>query len=66
MKVLIFGEILWDLIEGKKHLGGAPLNFAAHTFQCGEESGIISSLGQDALARKIHLEAYNLGVKCYL
>jgi fructokinase len=52
MKVLIFGEILWDIIEEKKHLGGAPLNFAAHTFQCGEESGIISSLGQDDLGNE--------------
>jgi fructokinase len=52
MKVLIFGEILWDIIEGKKHLGGAPLNFAAHAFQCGEKSGIISSLGQDDLGNE--------------
>lgn len=56
MKVLIFGEILWDIIEGKKHLGGAPLNFAAHTFQCGQESGIISSLGRDDLGNEaLHL-----------
>lgn len=49
MKVLVFGEILWDIIEGKKHLGGAPLNFAAHSAQCGAQAGIVSSLGQDEL-----------------
>lgn len=47
MKVLAFGEILWDIIEGKEHLGGAPFNFAAHTTQCGHKSFIISRLGND-------------------
>lgn len=49
MNVLVFGEILWDIIEGKKHLGGASLNFAAHCAQCGQYAGMISSLGQDEL-----------------
>jgi fructokinase len=31
MKVLAFGEILWDIIEKEEHLGGAPFNFIAHT-----------------------------------
>lgn len=63
MKVLIFGEILWDIIEGKKYLGGAPLNFAAHTFQCGQGSGIISSLGQDDLGNEALRLVNDLNVK---
>lgn len=47
MKVLVFGEVLWDIIDGKEHLGGAPLNFAAHVKQCGHESTIISAVGDD-------------------
>lgn len=47
MKVLAFGEILWDVIEGEEHLGGAPFNFAAHSAQCGNESYIVSRLGTD-------------------
>ncbi len=47
MKVLAFGEILWDVINDDKHIGGAPLNFAAHYAQCGGTSAIISSLGTD-------------------
>jgi fructokinase len=47
MKVLSFGEILWDVIEGKEHIGGAPFNFAAHAAQCGNQSYIISRLGTD-------------------
>ncbi|WP_258105685.1 carbohydrate kinase [Marinoscillum sp. MHG1-6] len=49
MKVLVFGEILWDIIEGVPHLGGAPLNFAAHVAQCGYDSAIVSCLGKDNL-----------------
>ena len=28
--VVAFGEVLWDIIDGMPHIGGAPLNFAAH------------------------------------
>ncbi|MEQ9216853.1 MAG: carbohydrate kinase [Cyclobacteriaceae bacterium] len=49
MKALVFGEILWDIIEGEHHLGGAPLNFAAHVKQCGQSSCIVSCLGKDKL-----------------
>ena len=52
MKVLSFGEILWDIIEGKPHLGGAPLNFAAHIAKCGAESSIMSRVGKDTLGQQ--------------
>ncbi len=51
-KVLAFGEVLWDFIEGDKHFGGAPVNFAAHMVQCGREAGIISALGNDKLGEQ--------------
>lgn len=47
MRILSFGEVLWDIIDGKSHLGGAPLNFAAHSVQCGGEAAILSRLGDD-------------------
>lgn len=47
MRILAFGEILWDVIEGAEHLGGAPFNFAAHSVQCGNQSSIISRIGRD-------------------
>lgn len=52
MKVLAFGEILWDIINGVAHLGGAPFNFVAHSAQCGNESYMISRLGKDALGQR--------------
>lgn len=59
MKVLAFGEILWDVINGTEHLGGAPFNFAAHAAQCGNESSIVSRLGSDFLG----MRAFNLSKK---
>lgn len=52
MKVLSFGEILWDIIEGKHYLGGAPFNFAAHFAQCGAQVHMISRLGKDDLGKQ--------------
>ena len=62
MKVLSFGEILWDIIEGKAHLGGAPLNFAAHSAQCGAESYMISRLGEDEYGQKAYKKLEELNV----
>ncbi len=49
MKVLAFGEILFDIIEGDKFLGGAPLNFAAHLSKLGADAYIVSAVGADNL-----------------
>ncbi len=62
MKVLAFGEILWDIIEGKSHLGGAPFNFAAHIVKCGGQAAILSSVGKDDLGKAAVQQAAKLGV----
>ncbi len=62
MKALVFGEILWDIIAGEEHLGGAPLNFAAHVKQCGQDSAIISCLGNDKLGNEAYRLVKDLGV----
>lgn len=49
MKVLAFGEILWDVYPDNKYIGGAPLNFAAHFVRCGGESWLLSAVGNDTL-----------------
>ena len=48
MKILAFGEILWDIYSNKKIIGGAPFNFAAHLAQHGEAVYMLSSLGDDS------------------
>ena len=50
MKILSFGEIIFDVYPDKTCLGGAPLNFAGHIVNCNEEAYLLSSLGNDALA----------------
>ena len=49
MNVLAFGEILWDVYPDRKCLGGAPLNFAAHLARHGEQSFMLSAVGDDNL-----------------
>ena len=62
MKVLAFGEILWDIIEGSSHIGGAPLNFAAHSVKSGAKGSIISCLGSDDLGLEAKRIVAGLGV----
>lgn len=60
--VIAFGEILWDIIDGVPHIGGAPFNFAAHVAKCGLTSSIISSVGKDELGDKAKAAVARLGV----
>ena len=62
MKALLFGEILWDIIENKPYIGGAPFNLAAHLTKMGLKSTLISSVGKDSLGRKALKEAEKRGI----
>ena len=48
MRVLSIGEIIWDLFPDAEHLGGAPLNFAAHCRRLGHDAYLLSAVGDDA------------------
>jgi fructokinase len=52
MKILCFGEVLFDHIDGVHYLGGAPNNFAGHTAMLGAETHLISAVGDDELGRR--------------
>ncbi len=62
LSVLSFGEILWDIIQDQKYIGGAPLNFAAHVVKCGGTSAVISAVGNDDLGRKAIQTLVSLGI----
>ena len=49
MKLTVFGEILWDITEEEKNIGGAPFNFAAHAAKLGAQACLISAVGRDEL-----------------
>ncbi len=68
MKILAFGEILWDVflspeeITIDKKIGGAPFNFAAHCAKLGAESYIVSGVGDDVNGIDAIQQAKSLGI----
>lgn len=62
MKILSFGEILWDIYSDSKHIGGAPFNFSAHFQKCGGKAYLNSAVGDDELGTKTLSEVSSLGI----
>ena len=52
MKIIAFGEILWDIFGGEKKIGGAPLNFISHCARLGADAQIVSAVGKDTLGKE--------------
>ncbi|MEE0928007.1 MAG: carbohydrate kinase [Acutalibacteraceae bacterium] len=63
MKALSFGEVLWDIYPERKTIGGAPFNFAAHLAGLGDDSYLISSVGDDELGKETLNEVASFGIK---
>ncbi|PNQ74018.1 carbohydrate kinase [Hanstruepera neustonica] len=53
LKVVCFGEVLWDVFSTYKKVGGAPLNVAIRLKSFGNEVSIISCIGKDALGMEL-------------
>lgn len=49
---VILGEVLWDLFEHSRRLGGAPLNFGVHARRMRHPVTLISAVGADELGRQ--------------
>jgi fructokinase len=49
MRILSFGEILFDVFGKDSKIGGAPFNFSAHTARAGAQSYLMTAVGTDAL-----------------
>jgi len=47
--IIGLGELLWDVFEHEKRLGGAPANVAFHTNQIGNHAKVLSKIGNDEL-----------------
>ena len=63
MKIISFGEVLFDLIEGKTFIGGAPLNFAGMLSTLGAGVTLISRVGDDPLGRESLSALQILGIR---
>ena len=62
MKALTFGEALFDIIKGTAHLGGAPLNLAAHLAKLGAKPAVLTAVGRDELGKILISRAEEMGV----
>ena len=47
--IAVLGEVLWDVFDRSRRLGGAPLNFAAHASRLGHDALLISDLDVERL-----------------
>jgi fructokinase len=54
------GEVLWDMLPGGKHLGGAPANFAYFSNLFGDRGIVASRIGNDELGRETIAELKKL------
>lgn len=65
MKILSFGEIIWDVYDSGAVIGGAPLNFAANCAYFGEDAYMLSAVGNDELGDRSFesLEKFGVGTE---
>ena len=52
MRILSFGEIIFDIYPDRECIGGAPLNFAAHACREGADAFLLSAVGNDILGNR--------------
>jgi fructokinase len=62
MRVVVLGEILWDVFPDSTRLGGAPLNFAVHASRLGFETLLISAIGDDDLGKSARQAVTEMGL----
>ena len=62
IRALTFGEVLFDIIKGSAHLGGAPLNLAAHLAKLGAKPAVLTAVGKDKLGEILIARAEEMGV----
>lgn len=62
MKILSFGDIIWDVYPDKACIGGALLNFSAHVAKSGADSLLMSSVGDDKLGSVALEKLHSFGV----
>jgi fructokinase len=61
-RAMTFGAVLWDVINGKEHIGGAPFNLAAQLHQLGFDSILITGIGNDERGVRIRKLFSSLGM----
>jgi fructokinase len=62
MKIISLGEVLWDILPSREHLGGAPFNFAWHAHNLGHEVCFVSAVGNDQRGSQTLEQMEDLGL----
>ncbi|WP_348800285.1 carbohydrate kinase family protein [Flavobacterium adhaerens] len=62
LKAVSYGEVLWDVFENEKKIGGAPLNVALRMKSLGGDVAMISCVGNDADGEAIIEHIQNVGL----
>lgn len=63
MRLLTFGEVLWDVYPDNKYIGGAPFNFGAHAAKHGDDVYLVSAVGDDELGKETLACVEDYGLK---
>jgi fructokinase len=62
VRIVSIGEVLWDVIEEKEYLGGAPFNFAAHASRLGHTVFFVSAVGRDERGGRVLARMAEMGL----
>jgi len=62
MKIISLGEVLWDILPSREHLGGAPFNFAWHAHNLGHRVCFVSAVGIDQRGSQALEQMADLGL----
>lgn len=63
LKAVAYGEVLWDVFDKEKKIGGAPLNVALRMKTLGCDVAMISCVGKDNDGEAIINQVKNLGLE---
>ena len=62
MRIVSIGEVLWDVLGESEFLGGAPLNFSAHSHRLGSAVALVSAVGEDTRGQRTLSAIESLGL----
>lgn len=63
LKAVAYGEVLWDVFDNEKKIGGAPLNVALRMKTLGCDVAMISCVGNDTDGEAIISQVKSLGLE---
>ena len=55
MKILAYGEVLFDVFGVEERIGGAPFNFSAHMARLGASVDLMTAVGNDLRANQVRV-----------